>query len=80
MCLGTAVQKFAQDLTDQQELLAHFASDKEESLRIRIQIADGFADHGWLVQGHRPAIEKRLPEQFQLDREGHIKKKPQAKE
>jgi HEAT repeat protein len=61
-------------------LLQHFVSDKEESLRIRIRIAEGFAELGWLVKGYRDSVEKRLPEQFQLDREGHIKKKPQAKE
>lgn len=61
-------------------LLELFVSDKEESLRIRIQIADGFVERGWLVKGHREAVEKRLPEQFQLDREGHVKKRPQAKD
>jgi hypothetical protein len=59
-------------------LLDHFVSDGEDSLRIRLQIADGFAELAWLVKGHRGALEKKLPEQFQLDREGHIKKKPEA--
>lgn len=59
-------------------LLNLFESDKEESLRIRIRIADGFAELGWLVYGHRGLVEKKLPDQFQLDREGHIKRKPEA--
>jgi hypothetical protein len=59
-------------------LLQHFVSDAEDSLRIRIQIAEGFAELAWLVKGHRGEVEKRLPEQFQLDREGHFKKKPDA--
>jgi hypothetical protein len=59
-------------------LLQLFTSDAEESLRIRLKIAEGFADLGWLVQGHRPGVEKKLPESFSLDREGHIKKKIQA--
>jgi hypothetical protein len=59
-------------------LLQHFISDGEDSLRIRLQMAEGFAELGWLVKGHRGEIEKKLPEQFQLDREGHIKKKPEA--
>jgi hypothetical protein len=46
----------------------------EESLRLRIRIAEGFADLGWLVQGHRGGVEKKLPDGFQLDREGHILK------
>jgi tRNA nucleotidyltransferase/poly(A) polymerase len=61
-------------------LLELFTSAAEESLRIRIQIADGFTDLGWLIKGYREAVESRLPEPFQLDREGHIKKKPQAKD
>jgi hypothetical protein len=59
-------------------LLQHFVSESEDSLRIRLQIAEGFADLAWLVKGHRGEVEKKLPEQFQLDREGHIKKKPEA--
>jgi HEAT repeat protein len=59
-------------------LLQHFTSDGEDSLRIRLQIAEGFAELAWLVKGHRGEVEKKLPEQFQLDREGHIKKKPEA--
>ena len=61
-------------------LLEIFVSEKEESLRIRILIADGFVGLGWTVTGYRPAVERNLPEQFQLDKEGHIKKKPGAKE
>jgi HEAT repeat protein len=56
-------------------LLELFTSDAEESLRIRLKIAEGFAELGWLVQGFRPGVEKRLPDAFALDREGHIKKK-----
>ena len=59
-------------------LLAHFISDAEDSLRIRLQVAEGFAELGWLVKGHRGEVDKKLPEQFQIDREGHIKKKPEA--
>jgi hypothetical protein len=61
-------------------LLEVFVSDKEESLRIRIQIAEGFVQHGWVVKGHRDAAEQRLPENFMLDREGHVKKRTQGKE
>jgi hypothetical protein len=56
-------------------LLQLFTSDEEESLRLRLKIAEGFADLGWLVQGFRPGVEKKLPENFTLDREGHIKRK-----
>jgi hypothetical protein len=56
------------------KLLELFVSDSEESLRLRIRIAEGFADLGWLVQGHRGGVEKKLPDGFHLDREGHILK------
>jgi hypothetical protein len=56
-------------------MLELFASDAEESLRLRLKIAEGFVELGWLVQGHRPGVEKKLPEAFGLDREGHIKRK-----
>ena len=55
-----------------EKLLELFVSNAEESLRLRIRIAEGFADLGWLVHGHRGEVEKQLPDGFQLDREGHI--------
>jgi HEAT repeat protein len=75
-----ALVRHGDEAATREPLLELLVSDKEESLRIRIRIAEGFADLGWLVKGHRDAAEKRLPEQFQLDREGHVKKKPQAKD
>ena len=54
------------------KLLALFVSDSEESLRLRIRIAEGFADLGWLVHGFRGGVEKKLPDGFHLDREGHV--------
>ena len=59
-------------------LLELFTSDAEESLRIRLRICEGFAELGWLVHGHRGGVEKKLPDSYQLDREGHIKKRPQG--
>ena len=59
-------------------LLELFVSDEEESLRIRLRICEGFAEMGWLVQGFRGSVEKKLPDAYQLDREGHIKRKPQG--
>jgi hypothetical protein len=59
-------------------LLQLFVSDEEESLRIRIKIAEGLADLGWPVQGYRPGVEKKLPDTFFIDRDGHIKRKQQG--
>jgi HEAT repeats len=56
-------------------LIEHFVSDREESLRVRLQVAEGFVERGWLVKHHRPAFDKKLPDQFAIDREGRLKKK-----
>jgi hypothetical protein len=57
-------------------LLEQFTSKEEESLRIRLRICEGFGETGWLVQGFRAGVESHLPDAYQLDREGHIKKRP----
>jgi len=60
-------------------LIERFVSEAEESLRLRLQIADGFAERGWVVaKPHRPAFDKKLPDQFSIDREGRLKKKTAA--
>jgi hypothetical protein len=71
-------------------LLEHFVSDQEDSLRIRLRIADGFADLGWTLGDKRAAVERLLPDAFQIEpRDGRakdaalssrIKKKTAAKE
>ena len=58
-------------------LIAHLVSDGEESLRVRIQIAEAFARHGWLVKTNRPAFDQKLPEQFSIGRDGRVQKKPE---
>jgi hypothetical protein len=57
-------------------LVAHFTDEKEESLRIRIRIAEGFAELGWTVGERRAEVEKLLPDAFQIDpKTVRIKKK-----
>jgi hypothetical protein len=73
-----ALVRHKNEAAAREPLLAHFVSDGEDSLRIRLQIAEGFTDLGWLVKGHRGEVEKKLPDQFQIDREGHFKKKPET--
>ena len=51
-------------------LLDVFTSDAEESKRLRIRIADGFAQLGWTVGDKRAAVEKHLPETFQIEARG----------
>jgi hypothetical protein len=49
-----------------ERLLDLFTSDQEESKRLRIRIADGFAQLGWPLGDRRAEVEKRLPEAFQI--------------
>jgi len=70
-----ALLRHKNEAVGREPLLELFASDAEESLRLRLKIAEGFVELGWLVQGFRPGVEKKLPETFALDREGHIKRK-----
>jgi hypothetical protein len=60
-------------------LIAHFVDEKEDSLRVRLVIAEGLADRGWLVKTHRPAFDKKLPEAFAIEKDGRVKKKPSNK-
>jgi HEAT repeat protein len=43
--------------------------------RIRIKIAETFADHEWPVKGYRPKIEETLPEGFHLTAKGLIRRR-----
>jgi HEAT repeats len=65
-------------------LLDQFVSPQEDSLRIRLQVADGFADHGWVIPAERVAdVQKLMPDQFKLIKAGkdtRIEKKPPAKD
>jgi hypothetical protein len=79
----------ADEAAAREALLEHFISDKEDSLRIRLRIADGFAELGWTLGAERAAVEKRLPDAFQIEPRdprakdaatSRIKKKPAAKD
>ena len=43
--------------------------------RIRIKIAEVFADREWAVKGYRPKIESTLPEGFHLTAKGLVRRK-----
>jgi hypothetical protein len=48
-------------------LLDQLTKPEEDSLRIRLQIAEGFAEHGWTVPAdRREAVLKFLPDAFKL--------------
>lgn len=48
--------------------------DSEDRARIRLQILERFAEHGWTVKGFRPQVEESLPDNFTLTREGKVKR------
>ena len=62
------------DPAAREPLCARFVDAKEDSLRIRVRIANGFADLGWDVVGFRGTFEKLLPEGFMLDKQGRVKR------
>jgi HEAT repeat protein len=57
-------------------LLELFASAEEESLRIRLKIAEGLAELGWAVPDDlRAAVIAKLPDAHSIDKSGQFKKK-----
>jgi HEAT repeat protein len=49
--------------------------EAEDRPRIRIKIADIFAEKDWPVKGYRPKIEETLPEGFQVSAKGLIRRR-----
>ena len=57
-----ALVRLGEEAPARDALIAQFLSDSEESLRLRLLVAEGFVDHGWRVEkAHRPAFDKKLP-------------------
>lgn len=65
-----ALLQQADEEAAREPLLEVFTSDAEESKRVRIRIADGFAQLGWTLGDKRAAVEKHLPETFQVEARG----------
>jgi HEAT repeat protein len=60
---------------DAREVLLQAFASAEDRPRIRIAIAEVFADRDWPVKGYRPTIEANLPEGFHISAKGHIRRK-----
>jgi hypothetical protein len=76
-----ALLKQGDETAAREPLIELFA--REESLRLRIRVADGFSELGWTVAERRADVEKVLPDSFQIEARGadvRIKKKSAAKE
>jgi len=63
--------------TSREMLLETYAA-AEDRPRIRIAIAELFADRDWPVKGYRPTVEAHLPEGFLLNAKGLIRRKGSA--
>lgn len=59
-------------------LLQLMTNEEEESLRIKVRVAEGFVETGWQVKGFRGTVEKLLASEmsdFLVDGKGRIKRK-----
>ena len=67
-----AIEALAQVGESAREKLLEAFLDVDDRPRIRIRIAELFADKGWAVKGYRPRIEETLPDGFGLSSKGVI--------
>src|SRR5215467_14179738 len=70
-----AVDAIAEVGEDMREALLESFLEADDRPRIRIKIAEVFADHEWPVKGYRPKIEETLPEGFHLSAKGLIRRR-----
>lgn len=47
----------------------------EESVRVRMQILDGYVDRGWTLEAVKDAAAKRMPTGYSLGKKGEVRKK-----
>lgn len=66
-----ALRAYADPAT-REALLEAFVADEEDSVRVRIAIAELLADLEWEVRGHRPGVERVLPDGFRVSSRGRI--------
>jgi HEAT repeat protein len=70
-----AIQAMAEVGEEIRELLLESFIEASDRPRIRIAVAELFADHDWPVKGFRPTIEQTLPDGFYLTAKGMIRRK-----
>ena len=66
-----ALRTYAEPAT-REALLEAFVSEEEDSVRVRIAISELFADLEWEIRGHRPGVERVLPDGFRVSSRGRI--------
>jgi HEAT repeat protein len=73
-----AIQAIAETGESSREILLEAFAAAEDRPRIRIAIAEVFAERDWPVKGYRPTIEAGLPEGFHVNAKGLIRRKGSA--
>ena len=71
----SAIEALSEVGEDMREPLLEAFLEAEDRPRIRIKIAEIFADHDWAVKGYRPKVEQALPEGFHVTAKGLIKRR-----
>ncbi len=70
-----AIEGLVEIGSSERETLLQAFLDAEDRPRIRLKIADLFAERDWAVKGFRPKIEETLPEGFALNAKGVIRRR-----
>ena len=70
-----AIEAIAEAGEDGREQLLETLIATNDRPRIRIKIAEVFADRDWPVKGYRPKVEENLPEGFHITAKGVIRRK-----
>jgi HEAT repeat protein len=70
-----AIEALAEVGEEMREALLEAFVQTEDRPRIRIKIAEMFADHDWPVKGYRPKVEGTLPEGFHVTAKGVIRRR-----
>jgi len=70
-----AIEAFAEVGEDMREALLEAFLEAEDRPRIRIKIAELFAEHDWPVKGYRPKVELALPQGFHVTAKGLIRRR-----
>jgi HEAT repeat protein len=70
-----AIHALAELGEEMREPLIETYLDSEDRPRIRIAVAEVFADREWSVKGFRPRFEENLPDGFHLNAKGFIRRR-----
>ena len=70
-----AIEAIAEVGEEMRETLLEALIEADDRPRIRIKVAEIFADHDWPVKGYRPKVEQTLPEGFHLTAKGQIRRR-----